>query len=242
MRVKFLMMLIFTLFLFENLKALEVETFAENQCWLSDESKDLSSSPLPEEGEVIPSQIKLVSFNDNVSVTFTRDEILYYATEENNFKKKLKKPLTKNQNGQEFLINYHCGSYGHSVIVMDTTLDLCAWMFFKDGNWQIRSQGILGPHEIGQKNCHGARPGSLLLNIKDARERDLIKDDLIKNHSDEILKLTDISSRLIKIDLKEKYIGEEKSVREKLLKSHFVGPRSDVEFNWFSHPVGEFKE
>lgn len=201
------------------LHALEVESFADGLCWISDEG--IST--------------KLVSFNDNVAVSFSKDELFYLALESDEAKR-----IHKNSSAPE--LNYHCGSYGHSAIVIDRASDQCVWMYFKEGNWQIRSRGIIAPHESSSKSCHGLKPGSLVLNVTSAADKEAVKLELLKNYGDEIDSLTDLSSKVVKVSLKEKYVGSEKAVREKLMKNHFVGPRVNVEFNWLTHPVGEFKE
>lgn len=202
-----------------QLFALEVETFSEGSCFVVDEGANA----------------KLVSFNDNVAVSFSKDELFYVALESEENKR-----VNKNNTPTE--LNYHCGSYGHSVVVIDRASDQCVWTYFKDGNWQIRSRGLIGPHESLSKSCHGLKTGSLVLNVVNANDRDAVKQELLKTYGDEIESLTDLTNKIVKMSLKEKFVGSEKAVREKLIKNHFVGPRVNIEFNWISHPVGEFKE
>lgn len=203
--------------------ALEIDSFAEGACWLSEE---ISAS-----GQTI----KLVSFNDNVAVSFTKEDIFYFLNELE-LDKRFKKHI------QQADFNYHCGGYGHSVVVIDRSGDQCLWLYYKDGNWQIRSKGIIGPLEAQTKSCHGLKAGSLVLSINDNEDKESVKNELIKTFTDEIESFSELSKRVLKINLKESYVGSEKAVREKLMQNHFVGPRVKIDFNWLSHPVGEFKE
>ncbi len=210
--------------LFERpLKAIEIDSFADGACWLAEESTPTGQS------------FKFISFNDNIAVTFSKDEILYSLNE-------LSDPKFSRKNINISELNFHCGSYGHSVIVMDKTADQCIWMYFKEGAWQMRSFGILGPFEEQLKSCHGLRPGTLIISLFKVEDKEIVKSELQKLYSDEIESLTDITSKVIKLSLKEKYIGSEKKVRETLLKNQFFGPKVIVEFNLLTHPVGEFKE
>ena len=224
------LMLILVIFVPTNLKALEVESFADGSCWLSEEIHQTPDIRNENKG-----LIKFVSFNDNTSVTFTRDEIFQWAMEN----EELKRSFKTNMNQE---LNFHCGSYGHSVIVIDRGQDQCVWMYFKDGNWLIRSRGVIAPHESSSKSCHGLKTGSLLLSVNNSKDKDAIKNELIKNFSDELESIVEISGKVLKLVLKDKYRGSEKAIREKLMNNHFVGSRVVVEFNFLNHPVGEFKE
>lgn len=217
-----------------ELKANDVEKWSEGACWVSktQAGSDEDSAPL----------YSLASFNDQVATQFTQFQLESALLEKNKTKNRFNKSSYTSQ-----IVNFHCGAYGHSVILtMKSTEEdasgHCAWMYFKDGEWHVRSFGGLGPQEESSKRCHGFKRGNLVLYVKPHQDPQIVRDHLQKEFDREILTIQKIGQSALKVELKEDFVDLEKSVRERMSKHTLVGPLIDVEFNWYSHSVGEFKE
>lgn len=214
--------------------ASDVEKWSDGTCWVSKTqlNSDDESAPL----------FSLASFNDQVAVQFTQFQLENVLQDKNKIKNKSHKSLASSQ-----ILNFHCGAYGHSVILGLKSQDeegpgYCAWMYFKDGEWQVRSFGGLGPNEESSKRCHGFKRGNLVLYVKAGQDALVVRDHIQKEFDREIQSIQKIGQSALKVVLKEEFIDAEKSVQERMSKHTLVGPLVDVEFNWFSHSVGEFKE
>lgn len=217
-----------------KLRASDVEKWSEGACWISKThmNNDEDSIPL----------YSLASFNDQVATQFTSFQLESVLLEKNKTKNRFNKSQFTSQ-----IVNFHCGAYGHSVILtMKSTEEegpgFCAWMYFKDGEWLIRSFGGLYGNEELSKKCHGFKRGNLVLYIKPGIDQQTVREHLQKEFDREILAIHKIGQSALKIELKEDFLDLEKSVRERMTKHSLVGPLIDVDFNWYSHSVGEFKE
>lgn len=222
------------LFLPTVLWASDVEKWSEGACWIS------KSQMNNDEDSV--SLYSLASFNDQVATQFTSFQLESVLLEKNKTKNRFNKSHFTSQ-----IVNFHCGAYGHSVILTMKSTDedgpgYCAWMYFKDGEWLIRSFGGLHGNEEPSKKCHGFKRGNLVLYVKPGNDQQTVRDHLQKEFDREILAIHKIGQSALKVELKEDFLDLEKSVRERMTKHSLVGPLIDVDFNWYSHSVGEFKE
>ncbi len=182
---------------------------------------------------------KFVSFKDRVATQFSVKD-LFQTIEESKYSSLLgieKEKVTDTK------ISFHCGSYGSSIVLKfekENDESFCAWLGLKDKAFFIRSFGnwVL---EDSKDNCHGVKLNELILTIvHDSEEEGLerLKTALNDHFGEGNYNIVKIANKIYKLISKE----ENEKAREKLAKNASIRPLVKIDYNWFSHPVGEFKE
>ncbi len=197
----------------------EVEEWSAGTCWLEKIER-------PNE-EVI---FKLASFNDHVATEFNPSELVQVSS--------LK---LANKRLELVDINFHCGSYGHSVILVLKENEglYCSWVYEKNREWTVRSLGLVAG-KGDMKHCHGYALDSFLVIANRESDGGEVQRVLKTDYAREIKNVIKVTSRVFKVELNARENFEE--VKESLLKRSDLQPLIKIELNSYSHPIGEFKE
>jgi len=177
-------------------------------------------------------QIKFASFNDKTSLSLTYK--LLDFTNEMLIQEKLE--LNKKVSYQALSYAFHCSGVGASVIVKAKVDDLsyCSWLYVNNGKVEARNIGLIIDEKEDQILCEGVAPLEILVGFKGP---DQVED--FSEFNSYIAKRTMISKTLMKISLKNEFLGKEQSILEDLKKSSGV---KFVEFNNYQYPIGEALE
>ncbi len=182
---------------------------------------------------------KFVSFKDHVAVKFNLRD-LYHAIDKSSYASFLELEKDKVIDSK---VSFHCGAYGSSIILKyekENRDSFCAWLGVKDKSFFVKSFGNYVA-EDSKDFCHGVKLNELILTMTSEFEEDALerlKTALNDSFGEGNYSLIKISNKTYKLISKE----ENEKAREKLVKNASIGPLIKIDYNWFSHPVGEFKE
>lgn len=189
---------------------LTVQSLSDGACWL-------------EENENTDS-LKIASFNDKETLLINKEDMSIKVSELLAIGSS--SPLVMSDR------SIHCGAYGSSIVMK---LDYqgrpaCLWLKIKKGQLVVKSLGGLEPTK--SQLCDGYVWGELIIGLKTSVQ----KNELISHFMHNIfISVVDVSTNLIKVNLKEEFFGKELEVLERIKKEIDV---KYIELNTIQHPVG----
>lgn len=222
--LKLTIFLLGVVFFSNNEKALalddELINISNGSCWLSRDEFNL----------------KYASFNEklafNRSFELVNEEMLELINKQFPFMAQV--TLAP----QDFSL--HCGGYGSSIVVkLDSDQGrFCLWTKVVNNQLAIRSFGSVDSKDK-REFCHGRKWGELILGMN-LNNLNLTLNRIKQLHADKIESVELITNGVYKLVLKENWRFKEEVVRDELAKDFKADEIRYIEFNEFSHPIGDY--